>query len=66
MCFCTTLQLLPKAAAEMTTGEMLKSVEFDLFHGMSALGLMNPKLDAAMHRVPRRSIADRIADGMAV
>lgn len=61
-----TLQLLGSAAAELGDGEMLSSSKFTLKMGMSCVGLLNPKLDMGMHRVPERSIGDRVADGACV
>lgn len=57
------MQLLATAAKELKVGQMVHAEDFNLFDSMSALELMDPKMDSGMlvNGVPPKSVAARLA-----
>lgn len=59
------LQLFAAAAKELKVGQMVHSQDFNLFDSMSALELMDPKMDSGVlvNGAPPQSISARLASG---
>eukprot|EP00937_MAST-01D_sp_MAST-1D-sp2_P000678 g678.t1 len=55
--------LLERAAGEMALGEMVHGQSFSLFDAMSALELMDPKMDSGMESARVPTVDDRLRTG---
>ena len=56
-------ELLSSAAAEMSLGEMVHGESFSLFEAMSALELMDPKMDSGMQSARVVPVIERVRSG---
>ena len=56
-------ELLGSAAAEMSLGEMVHGESFSLFEAMSALELMDPKMDSGMQSARVVPVLERVRSG---
>ncbi|KAL7687203.1 putative alpha-acetyltransferase 35, NatC auxiliary subunit [Plasmopara halstedii] len=58
-------QLMSAAAKEFKVGQLIHEGDFNLFESMSALELMDPKMDSGMsvNGIPPQSISARLASG---
>ena len=56
-------QLLDQASSEMDLGEMVCAENFDLYEAMSAMELMDPKMDAGMCSNSVPGVEARIESG---
>lgn len=59
------MQLFASAAKELKVGQMVHSQDFNLFDSMSALELMDPKMDSGVlvNGAPPQSISTRLKNG---
>uniref|UniRef100_A0ACD5ZFF1 Uncharacterized protein n=1 Tax=Avena sativa TaxID=4498 RepID=A0ACD5ZFF1_AVESA len=58
-------QLVAAACADLQDGELVHGENFSLFAAMSALEIMDPKMDSGMERSGYYSIEEAIEDGIA-
>ncbi|KAK1323353.1 hypothetical protein QJS10_CPA02g00224 [Acorus calamus] len=57
--------LIEAACADLQDGELIHGENFSLFAAMSALEIMDPKMDSGMESVGYRSVEEAIGDGAA-